>query len=187
MAANHTTNYKLNQWLSADQVLRTDFNADNAKIDAALAGKAETETVSALQAAVAGKAEQANLSALEAQVNSMGIAKAEGTYTGDGGTQQAITTGFRPALVILFNLGSDLGNSNLVFLLARMPHNLSAQGTITAISVPPGCLLQTWAFSSRQRWRIQILITQAAPTGTWPSDKKKSPGPYGPGEMKTKA
>ena len=117
MATNHTTNYELNQSLSADQVLRTDFNADNAKIDAALAGKAETETVSALQAAVAGKAEQANLSALEAQVNSMGIAKAEGTYTGDGGTQQAITTGFRPALVILFNLGSDLGNSNLVFLL----------------------------------------------------------------------
>ena len=117
MATNHTTNYELSQWLSTDQVLRTDFNADNAKIDAALAGKAETETVSALQAAVAGKAEQADLSALEAQVNSMGIAKAEGTYTGDGGTQQAITTGFRPALVILFNLGSDLGNSNLVFLL----------------------------------------------------------------------
>ena len=119
MATNYTTNYELNQWRSTDQVLRTDFNADNAKIDAALAGKAETETetVSALQAAVAGKAEQADLSALEAQVNSMGIAKAEGTYTGDGGTQQAITTGFRPALVILFNLGSDLGNSNLVFLL----------------------------------------------------------------------
>ena len=117
MATNHTTHYDLNQWQATDQVLRTDFSADNAKIDAALAGKAETETVSALQAAVAGKAEQADLSALEAQVNSMGIAKAEGTYTGDGGTQQAITTGFRPALVILFNLGSDLGNSNLVFLL----------------------------------------------------------------------
>ena len=120
MATTHTRHYDSNQWQATDQVLRTDFNADNAKIDAALAGKAETETVSALQAAVAGKAEQADLSALEAQVaqvNSMGIAKAEGTYTGDGGTQQAITTGFRPALVILFNLGSDLGNSNLVFLL----------------------------------------------------------------------
>ena len=117
MATNHTTHYDLNQWQATDQVLRTDFNADNAKIDAALAGKAETETVSTLQTAVAGKAEQADLSALEAQVNSMCIAKAEGTYTGDGGTQQAITTGFRPALVILFNLGSDLGNSNLVFLL----------------------------------------------------------------------
>ena len=36
MATNHTTNYQLNQWLSTDQVLRADFNADNAKIDAAL-------------------------------------------------------------------------------------------------------------------------------------------------------
>ena len=36
MATNHTTNYELSQWLSTDQVLRTDFNADNAKIDAAL-------------------------------------------------------------------------------------------------------------------------------------------------------
>lgn len=36
MAANQTTNYQLNQWEATDQVLRTDFNADNAKIDAAL-------------------------------------------------------------------------------------------------------------------------------------------------------
>ena len=53
MATNQTANYDLNQWLSTDQVLRTDFNADNAKLDAALAGKAEAETVSALQTAVA--------------------------------------------------------------------------------------------------------------------------------------
>ena len=37
MASNYTTNYNLCQWESTDQVLRTDFNADNAKIDAALA------------------------------------------------------------------------------------------------------------------------------------------------------
>ena len=37
MSTNQTTNYELNQWLSTDQVLRTDFNADNAKLDAALA------------------------------------------------------------------------------------------------------------------------------------------------------
>ena len=38
MAANQTTNYQLNQWEATDQILRTDFNADNAKVDAALAG-----------------------------------------------------------------------------------------------------------------------------------------------------
>ena len=36
MAANQTENYGLNQWLATDQVVRTDFNADNAKIEAAL-------------------------------------------------------------------------------------------------------------------------------------------------------
>ena len=37
MSTNHTTNYNLCQWEATDQVLRTDFNEDNAKIDAALA------------------------------------------------------------------------------------------------------------------------------------------------------
>ena len=34
-----TQHYQLNQWAADDQVLRTDFNADNAKIDATLAQK----------------------------------------------------------------------------------------------------------------------------------------------------
>ena len=37
MASNYTTNYNLCQWQPTDQVQRTDFNADNAKLDAALA------------------------------------------------------------------------------------------------------------------------------------------------------
>jgi len=36
MPSNYTPNYNLNQWEADDRVLRTDFNADNAKIDAAL-------------------------------------------------------------------------------------------------------------------------------------------------------
>ena len=36
MPTNHTPNYSLSQWEPNDQVRRTDFNADNAKIDAAL-------------------------------------------------------------------------------------------------------------------------------------------------------
>lgn len=35
---NKTQNYQLNQYLPQDNFLRTDFNGDNAKIDAALAG-----------------------------------------------------------------------------------------------------------------------------------------------------
>lgn len=36
-----TTNYQLNQWESTDRILRTDFNRDNAALDAALAKKLE--------------------------------------------------------------------------------------------------------------------------------------------------
>ena len=72
MATNHTTNYELSQWLSADQVLRTDFNADNAKIDAALA-----ETAAAVPRI------------------------AVGSYTGSGASARTILVGFTPKAVIL--------------------------------------------------------------------------------------
>ena len=47
MASNYTTNYNLCQWQPTDQVQRTDFNADNAKLDAALAAKAEAAALTA--------------------------------------------------------------------------------------------------------------------------------------------
>ena len=46
MPSNQTTNYQLSQWAKSDQVKMEDFNADNAKIDGALASHA---------AALAGK------------------------------------------------------------------------------------------------------------------------------------
>ena len=62
MATNYTTNYQLNQWEPTDQVLRTDFNADNAKLDAALKtlenGKAGIEELEALSLSVSGNAAQ---------------------------------------------------------------------------------------------------------------------------------
>ena len=38
---NHTTNYQLNQWAKSDRIRMDDFNADNAKIDAAIKAVAE--------------------------------------------------------------------------------------------------------------------------------------------------
>ena len=57
MSTNHTTNYDLNQWEGTDKVLRTEFNADNAKIDAALQANAEAIAAEAAEreAAVTGK------------------------------------------------------------------------------------------------------------------------------------
>ena len=73
MVTNQTTNYQLNQWEPIDQVLRTDFNADNAKLDAALKSlsdqviqKADASTVSSLSQTVAAKAEQ---NALTEEIN----------------------------------------------------------------------------------------------------------------------
>ncbi len=40
MPSNFTENYQLSQWVKSDQVKMEDFNADNAKIDAALASHA---------------------------------------------------------------------------------------------------------------------------------------------------
>ena len=77
---NKTSNYQLCQWDGSDRILRTDFNEDNAKIDAALkshansiatinstlSGKASTSTVNSLTNTVNQKANQ---SALTAEVN----------------------------------------------------------------------------------------------------------------------
>lgn len=73
MASNHTENYGLCQWEATDQVLRTDFNEDNAKIDGgleqlrgAMERKAEQTVVDALSQTVAQKADQR---ALETEIN----------------------------------------------------------------------------------------------------------------------
>ena len=50
-----TTNYQLNQWAKSDRVMMDDFNADNAKIDAAL--KANADAIAAeTTARIAGDA-----------------------------------------------------------------------------------------------------------------------------------
>ena len=74
--ATYTTNYQLHQWEATDDFLRTDFNEDFAKIDAAIRSALET-----------------------------GQAKPEvvtGSYTGNNAEYREIDLGFRPKAVILF-------------------------------------------------------------------------------------
>ena len=78
MSTNHTPNFNLCQWEADDKVLRSDFNADNQKIDAALAGLQQ----------------------------SMGNCRiAAGSYVGTGKSGSAnpcvLTFDFQPQLVIL--------------------------------------------------------------------------------------
>ena len=108
MASNQTSNYGLNQWGATDQVLRTDFNADNAKIDAALkalsnqvGSKANRSDLTAAVGRVSvvenGKADQ---SALEAAISTIPRI-VTGTYTGDGAMSKTISLGFTPKAVFV--------------------------------------------------------------------------------------
>ena len=54
MPSNQTANYALNQWVKSDQVRMEDFNADNAKLDAAL--KAAEQRSAGLDAKIAATA-----------------------------------------------------------------------------------------------------------------------------------
>lgn len=73
--ATYTTNYQLHQWEATDDFLRTDFNEDFAKIDAAI--RSAVETAQAKPEIVAG------------------------SYTGDNTENRQITLGFQPRAVLL--------------------------------------------------------------------------------------
>ena len=111
MASNHTTNFELCQWQADDQVKRTDFNEDNAKIDAALnalsgglAEKAGQAALDALAAEVAKKATTAALEAVRAAVPKIAV----GTYTGDGSAARIIPLSFTPRAVFVITQYSRL-------------------------------------------------------------------------------
>lgn len=89
MASNYTPNYNLCQWAAEDKVLRTEFNADNLKIDQALAGKASASVVSGLQSSVSDKASQSEVNTLAAAVTQLTAALAK------KGNCQIYTTSYR--------------------------------------------------------------------------------------------
>ena len=112
MASNHTEHFSLNQWLPDDQVKRTDFNEDNAKIDAALndlsGGLAEKAGQAALDALAAEVAKKATTAALETVSKKLAAMPClvTGTYTGDGTDSRLISLGFQPkALLVMIEEG----------------------------------------------------------------------------------
>lgn len=120
MATNHTANFSLSQWEADDPFIRTDFNADNARIDGVLhaldSGKAPKTDVSALSSAKADRAEvaalQQRLDSLTGEVAARGYVKA-GVYTGNGKSVQFIDVGFPVAAVLIENQqGSRNSSSN---------------------------------------------------------------------------
>ena len=84
--ATYTANYQLHQWVPEDNFLRTDFNTDFQKIDAALAG---------LKALAEGKAGAAALEAVR-QLAEGRARPVVGGYTGDGATSREFNVGGTP-------------------------------------------------------------------------------------------
>ena len=107
MASNHTEHFSLNQWLPDDQVKRTDFNEDNAKLDAALndlsGGLAEKAGQAALDALAAEVAKKATTAALETVSKKLAAMPClvTGTYTGDGTDSRLISLGFQPKALLV--------------------------------------------------------------------------------------
>ena len=103
MASNQTSNYGLNQWEATDQVLRTEFNADNSKIDAALKGLADKDAE--LEGTLAGQA---------ADIAKLGNCSIERfTYTGTDDDSATVSFAKSPLLFIIISsddvvLGSAL-------------------------------------------------------------------------------
>ena len=70
MARGQTQYYGLNQWEAADQVLRTEFNADNQKIDGALKAMRDLIVSPSVLNAVLDKL-RSDINALSARVDKL--------------------------------------------------------------------------------------------------------------------
>ena len=127
MASNYTEHYELCQWEATDAVQRVEFNADNAKVDAALKAlsdqvvqKANQSAVNTVISAVNQKADAATVNSLSSLLNSEISQRQEadsslqtaltlkgncqiyyGTYIGDGKSSRTLTFERRPLLVLI--------------------------------------------------------------------------------------
>ena len=127
MASNYTEHYDLCQWEATDAVQRVEFNADNAKVDAALKAlsdqvvqKANQSAVNTVISAVNQKADTATVNSLSSLLNSEIAQRQEGdgalqsaltlkgncqiyygTYTGDGQDSRTLTFPGKPLLVVI--------------------------------------------------------------------------------------
>lgn len=166
MSTNQTTNYELNQWLSTDQVLRTDFNADNAKLDAALqaltdttAGKADAGELSALSATVVGQA---------AQIAQKGNCRiVYGTYTGNGGygssSPNTLTFDAKPIFVYVVPQNRDSYHDVHLKLFRNVTYAISLDGNSSYVNatVWSGNIVQWYSISAVNTGEMQLNMANA--------------------------
>lgn len=124
MASNYTENFGLCQWEATDQVLRTEFNEDNAKVEAAL-----KDLASALSKIVTG------------------------IYNGNGAITQTIALGFTPKAVYVCNEKGQVfdGNGNYLYGgLALADHPVMSGAGPTVVEIVSGGFKVTYSTASSQ-------------------------------------
>lgn len=94
--ATYTSNYQLHQWVPGDNFLRTDFNTDFQKIDAAVKG---VET--AANTALALKADKTELTQACGALDEAKCETLTGSYTGNGANTRTIDLGCAPRAVFV--------------------------------------------------------------------------------------
>ena len=152
MASNYTSNYNLCQWAASDKVLRTEFNADNAKIDAAVKavdrrvdGKADQSALNALSQAVSGKLDLRNCRV------------AAGSYRGSGeyGSAHPNTLSFPQKPVFL----CVVAEGTAAFMLVVQ----GQRATVGSWSTTPPRLSITWTDRSVSWCASDALSASAGP------------------------
>ena len=140
MPTNHTPNYQLSQWERSDKVRMEDFNADNARIDAAL--KAEADARKTIQTAL-NKKGNCSIGAFTYQ--------GTGTYGPDNPTQVQF-----PKLPMMYVILGDkflIGRGGVT--TAIHAYSISSGGTgVGSISVSwSGSTVSFWD-SSFPQWQM---------------------------------
>ena len=104
MSTNYTEHYNLCQWEPADKVLREDFNADNAKIDAALKNVQTTAETAKAQAQTITNA---------AYTKTDYPPMVTGFFSGNDASSREIDLGFRPKAVLLCPSNGSIWNAGI--------------------------------------------------------------------------
>ena len=95
-STNKTENFDLNQWVETDPVIRTDFNADNQKIDAALAAQPWKKLMETTT--------ESEVAQVELDLSEIDITKYSAlTFTVEGAWNGTSTTNYAPAAMRVNN------------------------------------------------------------------------------------
>ena len=142
MASNYTQHYGLCQWEATDQVLRTEFNQDNAKVDAALDTLEQTVTQhgEALETQAAAIAKLGNCTVYHT------------TYTGNNQFSRSQTFPGKPMVVMVASASEGDGFIAWQGMSKAKPFHQD-YGTIQ-VSLTWGVNYLSWSYQNGFDWAM---------------------------------